>query len=171
MVEHFKSLVGKQFEAALSTLNACITECPDDLWDKPIANLAFCQAAFHTLFYVDVYLGLDTESLKKQPFHQQNPSFFRDYEEMEDREQVLMYDRESLLKYMAFCRAKASEMIEAETEETLNAPCGYDWLGISRAELYLYNIRHIQHHTAQLILRLRLSSEVEIPWSRSGWRE
>ena len=38
----------------------------------------------------------------------------------------------------------------------------------TRAELHLYNIRHIQHHAAQLILRLRLDTDVDIPWVGRG---
>jgi hypothetical protein len=42
---------------------------------------------------------------------------------------------------------------------------------MSRAELYVYNLRHIQHHAAQLSLRLRLDHGVNIAWVGSGWRE
>jgi len=37
-----------------------------------------------------------------------------------------------------------------------------------RAELHVYNIRRIQHHAAQLNLRLRLDTNVDIPWIGSG---
>ncbi len=171
MVDTFKALIAKQFEAALCTLHTCVEQCPPVAWDAPVAKLAFCQAAFHAVFYADCYLGPDTESLNQQAFHRDNPDIFRDYEELEDREQKLRYDKESIITYSAFCRRKASEVIAAETAETLNARCGFDWLPFSRAELYLYNIRHIQHHAAQLILRLRLSTDVDTPWSKSGWRE
>ena len=40
-----------------------------------------------------------------------------------------------------------------------------------RAELHVYSIRHIQHHAAQLSLRLRLDAGVAIPWIGVGWRE
>ena len=44
------------------------------------------------------------------------------------------------------------------------------WLPFARAELYVYNIRHIRHHAAQLILRLKSSADMDVPWARSGWR-
>lgn len=170
MVETFKELIARQFEAALCTLNTCIEQCPAKAWDAPVANIAFCQAAFHALFYTDCYLGQNTDSLRKQAFHRDNPDFFRDYEELEDRKQQLRYDKESILTYMAFCRRKASEVIAAENAATLSAPCGFEWLPFSRAELYTYNLRHIQHHAAQLSLRLRLDADMNIPWAKSGWR-
>ena len=42
---------------------------------------------------------------------------------------------------------------------------------MSRAELYVYNTRHLQHHAAQLSLRLRLDAGVHTPWFGGGWRE
>jgi hypothetical protein len=41
----------------------------------------------------------------------------------------------------------------------------------SRAELHVYNIRHIHHHAAQLSLRLRLDTGRGVDWVGSGWRE
>ena len=42
---------------------------------------------------------------------------------------------------------------------------------ISLAELYVFIIRHVQHHAAQLILRLRLDADLDVPWIGAGWRE
>ena len=171
MLETYKTLITNQFEAALSTLKMCIDQCPAEAWNAPVANLAFCQAAFHALFYADCYLGIDDEALKQQAFHLENADFFRDYEEMEDREQKLLYDKPDLDKYAEHCRRKALATIAAETADTLKAPCGFHWLKFTRAELYVYNIRHIQHHAAQLSLRLRLNEAASIPWARSAWSE
>ena len=60
-------------------------------------------------------------------------------------------------------------MITEETADTLNARCGFERLPFSRAELHISNIRHIQHHAAQLSLRLRLDSNTDIPWVKTGW--
>ena len=49
----------------------------------------------------------------------------------------------------------AADMLAGETAETLGAPCGLARRDFSRAELHVVNIRHIQHHAAQLILPLR----------------
>jgi uncharacterized damage-inducible protein DinB len=72
---------------------------------------------------------------------------------------------------MQHVRAKAARAIAAETAESLAGPSGFDWVKIPRGELYIYSIRHVQHHAAQLILRLRQGGPQDIPWFRSGWRE
>jgi uncharacterized damage-inducible protein DinB len=41
---------------------------------------------------------------------------------------------------------------------------GFDWLPTNRMELHLYNIRHIQHHTGQLVERLRQNGVKGIRW-------
>jgi hypothetical protein len=73
-------------------LNLSITSCPDANWNEPVANWKFCQAAFHVVFFADVYLqpSDDVDALKQQPFHLEHKADFRDYEELEDREQILL---------------------------------------------------------------------------------
>jgi len=171
MIETVKHLIASQFEASLCTLGHCVARCPDELWNARVARYPFCQVAFHTLFFADVYLGLDAESLRRQPFHLANPDLFGDYEQLEDREPVSLYTRPQIETYLDFCRRKARETLAAETADDLAAPARFARRDFSRAELHVYNIRHIQHHAAQLILRLRLDSDVDIPWIGAGWRE
>jgi hypothetical protein len=169
MLDNFKKLTANQFEASLCALNSCIDKCPESGWNAPVANLLFCQVAFHTLFFTDYYLGLDPDSLKQQEFHREKPVFFRDYEELEWRKQQLLYERDAIKNYLEHCRKKAIEVLAKETEESLNACCGFPPREFSRAEMHLYNIRHIQHHAAQLSLRLRIDADLDIPWFSSSW--
>ncbi len=150
MLETFKTLIAHQFEAALCTLNACVDRCADTAWNSRVANYKFCQVVFHTLFYTDLYLGQDEESLPRQSFHLNNGPFFGDYEEFEDRAPVRLYDKASIRIYLEHWRNKASAVIAAETAATLSARSGFKSRDFSRAELHVQNIRHIQHHTAQI---------------------
>jgi len=172
MLETYKQLTANQFDAALCMLDSCVERCPDAMWNIPVANLKVCQVAFHALFFADYYLGPpDDDSFRRQPFHRDNMHIFRDYEELEDRAQVLLYDKSAIKAYLDHCRNKASQAIAAETEASLAAPCGFARKPFSRAELYVLNIRHIQHHTAQLSLRFRLDAHDGAPWVASGWRD
>lgn len=171
MLATFKELVANQFEAAFCTLNLCIDGCPEDAWNARVGNHAFCQVAFHVLFYADFYLGCDEASFRGQAFHRDNPRLFGDYEEFQDRAPRSLPERMSIEGYLGHCREKASAVIVAETAETLAAPSGFARRAFSRAELHVYNIRHIQHHAAQLSLRLRIDAGVDVPWVGSGWRD
>jgi hypothetical protein len=174
MPDTLQTLLTNQYEAALRTLDHCIDLCPTDppqAWDMPIANYRFGQLVFHTLFYADYYLGLNEDALRVQPFHRENADVFADYEELEDRPAAPSRDRAFMKRYMDHCRQKAVRVIGAETAESLAAAAQFPRKSFSRAELHVYNIRHIQHHAAQLSLRLRLGHGVAAPWVGSGWRQ
>ena len=173
MLDTLKELLGHQYEASLGTLNLAVARCPDASWNERVAKWKFCQAAFHTVFFADVYLhpSEDVASIKGQPFHLEHKAEFRDYEEMEDRAQVLLYEKPFVLDYLQNIRRKAQETIARESADVLSGPSGFSWRKCSRAELHIYNIRHIQHHAAQLALRLRLDTEVDIPWVGHVWKD
>ena len=169
--ETYQQLLASQFEASLCTLGHCLARCPGDLWSARVVLYPFYQVAFHALIFADLYLSADEESFRQQPFHLANRELFRDYEQLEDREPVLFYDRSQLLTYLAFCRSKAVATMAAETFATLSAPARFAGKNFSRGELHLVNIRHLQHHAAQLIMRLRLDANIDIPWIATGWRD
>jgi hypothetical protein len=171
MIETVKQLIVSQFEASLCTLAHCVAKCPDAVWNAPVAKYPFCQVAFHTLFFADFYLGPDAESLRGQSFHLENPVLFGDYEQLQDREPESLYERPQIVTYLDFCRRKAATTIAAETAESLCAPAKFPRRNFSRAELHIYNMRHIQHHAAQMIMRLRLDTDVDIPWIGAGWKD
>lgn len=168
MIETVKQSVAGQYQAAFLTLQKCIDLCPPELWDAPVANNPYCQSLFHALFYGDLYLGSGVEDQRQQSFHTDNPGVFRDYEELESRKPVLLYERQDVQAYLNFCQQKAKDKVAAEDERSLARPVEFSWLKIGRLEMHLYNIRHLQHHAAQLILRLRLHSDPEISWVRTG---
>lgn len=171
MLEMYRKLIANQYESVLCMLSECINRCPDENWNQPVANLQFCQTVFHALIYTDTYLGKSFAELKEQPFHRTHANEFADYEELEDRPQKLTYERAFLRTYLDHCRDKARKAVDAETEESLKVEPGFDWLPFSRAEVHVYNIRHIHHHAAQLSLRLRLDTGDGAPWLGNGWRE
>lgn len=171
MLTTWQHLISKQYKAALCTLDRCIAMAPDSLWNEPVGNLKFCQVAFHTLFFTDFYLETTEGSVGDQDFHRKRPQFFRDYEELQDRPQQLLYERSTVRDYVQHCRQKSARVVTSETEQTLTAPCGFSRRNGSRAELHVYSIRHIQHHAAQLSLRLRLSTGDGVPWIESGWQD
>ena len=150
--------------ASLDTLKYCIETCPDAEWQEAHKDSPFSQVVFHALFFTDFYLGRDSVPFKEQPFHVNRKDTFKDYEEMEDKIPEHLYEKPFCLDYLAHCLVKVKTMIEAETEETLVGPSGIDFRKISRAELYVYNMRHIQHHAAQLGLRIQMITGKEMPW-------
>lgn len=173
MLATLRELLAQQYEASLSMLNLCVARCPGASWNESVAKWKFCQAALHTVFFADLYLqpGDDVAAFKRQPFHVEHKNAFGDYEELEDRPHVLLYEKPFVLSYLRQVRLKAQETVARESADVLSGPSGFHWRKCSRAELHVYNIRHVQHHAAQLSLKLRLDAHVDIPWVSDTWKD
>jgi len=159
-----RTSLSRQLEAALSTLGHAIDTCPDAEWQRDHGDAPFSQVVFHALFYADFYLGRDSLPFKDQPFHGSHKEVFADYEEMEDRKPLRLYEKEFCRSYLAHCLAKTEAMLEKETLESLAGGSGIDFRHCSRMELYIYDGRHIQHHAAQLGLRIQQITGAEMRW-------
>ena len=164
MIDTIKQLITRQMAASLDTLKYCVDACPENAWQDYHNDAPFSQVVFHTLFFTDFYLGRDSEPFREQAFHAQHKEDFGDYEELEDRIPANMYGKPFCLEYLAHCYAKLRARVANETVESMTGGSGIDFRTMSRAELYVYNIRHIQHHAAQLGLRLQFISGKQMPW-------
>ena len=171
MLETIRLLIAQQYEGSLCMLRFCIDLCPESHWHEPVANNPFSQSAFHTLFFTDFYLEPNDQSIRDQDFHKANAEFFGDYEQLQPMKPESIYERDDINRYLRFCRKKAIDVVAAETEESLSGPSGFERRRCSRAELHVYNMRHIQHHAAQLSLRLRLDHGIDVPWVGHEWRD
>ena len=171
MAIELKELLLSQHHAGLKTLAKCIELCPESAWQEKVANLPISTAVFHTLFWTDMYLELNTDNFQEQEYHLQNAAMFGDYEELKFELQQQTYQLSDIESYLQFCRTKAERVILAETDDSLAAKSGFYWLDCSRAEVHVYSTRHIEHHAAQIALRLRINHSVEVPWVKRGWRE
>jgi len=168
MLDYAKQIITGQFEAALSMLRDCVEVCPAEHWEEKIATISFRQVAYHALFFVDFHLSPNEESFQLRDFHHEGG------DERSPPPSAGM-NQEQSLAYAAICRQKAIETLASETVESLKGPSGFDRRKMSRGELHIYNIRHVQHHTGQLSACLRRLGEAYqdrsvLPWVPTGWR-
>ena len=162
-----KELIKSQMMAALATLKQCIENCADSEWQESHNDAPFSQVLFHALIYTDLYLSKDVPEFKAQQFHIDNKNIFRDYEELEYKEPVELYTKEEIKLYFDFCGNKIDEYFSKL--ETGNLMEESSHLGkMKNAELLIYITRHIQHHAAQLGLRLEQIGGKEQKWIKSG---
>jgi hypothetical protein len=170
MSEYLRWILSSQFEAALCMLSQCIGACRAEHWEGKIASDTFRQVAYHTLFFVDLYLSPSEESFELRDLH------LRGGDERTSTTASAGLTRDETLAYVAICRQKAVETLARETQESLEGPSGFSYRRCTRGELHLYNLRHIQHHTGQLSAYLRrvdadLANSKALPWVGSGWRD
>jgi hypothetical protein len=155
---HCKNIIWLQFGAAIDTLENAIKACPDDLWADRNRKPEYWYLVYHTLFFLDYYLsGKDENFAPPEPFtlSELDPSG-----SLPER----VYSRDELLNYLEYGREKCRKTIENMTDDWARQPYGFAKVSLSYLELLLYNMRHVQHHAAQLNLILRQAID-----SAPGW--
>ena len=158
--------IASQYHASLAMLRKAVETCSDDLWDGSVGRHPFWLIAYHAMYYTDLYLVGNLESFERPEFGRENEQYmgklpFPPHDTIEPGEP---YTKEQLLNFETRCRQRVDEVIPAETPESLAAPVDLEWIPFSRFELHLYNIRHIQHHVAQLSLELKFQTGTGVDW-------
>jgi hypothetical protein len=162
------AILTSQYEASLAMLKDCIAACGEEHWEGKIATATFRQIAYHTLFWTDLYLSPSEEAFRLRELHERGG---------DERRPVLSagLSKAETLEYAGICRAKAVETLAGETREVLEGPSGFSWRQCPRAELHIYDIRHIQHHAGAMAAYLRrvdseLAGREALRWVGHGWR-
>jgi hypothetical protein len=156
----FKTCLWQQFGAAIDMLENALTTCPDALWNT---ETKFWYTGYHTLFWLDYYLSVETPMEKD--FAPPAPFTLSEFGyDLPER----VYDKEELLTYLRFGRQKCHDLIARLTaDELLTKRFISEYKDFILFELLLYNMRHVQHHTAQLNMLLRQGRIVPPDWVSS----
>ena len=159
MEDFWRECVWRQFGAALDMLANAVRACPDELWGAQDGRgPEFWYVVYHTLFFTDFYLSGSVEGFAPpEPFtlDELDPAGV-----MPDR----VYSKEEMLDYLRHCREKCRATVRGMTAERARALCVFRRFEMSFAELLLYNMRHVQHHAAQLNLILRQQTSSATRW-------
>src|SRR2546423_5840439 len=145
----WSAILWRQFGAAIDMLENAIAACPAELWGDRDERPEFWYVVYHTLFFLDLYLsGSVAGFAPPAPFtlDELDPTGV-----MPER----VYTKDELQNYLEHGRRKCRAMLAALTDEQAERPCAFSWGEMSFAELLLANMRHVQHHPAQLNLLLR----------------
>jgi hypothetical protein len=155
MEDSLKTIIWKQFGAAIDMFENAVAACPDPLWND---KSQFWYNAYHCIFYLDYYLSEEPDTfMPPSPF---TLSEFNPDGEMPER----TYSKEELITYIKFCRDKCWKLISSLSDENLQKRFKNQYRDYSRLEILLYNMRHVQHHAAQLNLLIRQSGTVPPDW-------
>lgn len=153
-----QNLLWKQFGAAIDMLENAMLACPEKAWGGSGRQPEFWYTIYHTLFFLDLYLSDSLEG-----FHPPVPFTLSELDPegaLPDR----IYTKDELRAYLELARRKCRARIAALTAEDATRRCGIEWLAFSNLEALLYNMRHVQHHAAQLNLLLRQAGEEPPRW-------
>lgn len=151
-------MVWRQFKLTMDSFEKALHDCPDELWEKRLWKdqpdqwvasgfSTYWYLCYHTLFWIDLYLtGAEEGFMPPAPF---------DLVEMEDNEVLpRTYTRAELLSYFDTLRQKCSGTILNLTSDQAQRLCTFPWGELPYGELLLYIMRHVDEHSAQLLLFL-----------------
>lgn len=152
-----------QFWAALGMLEGAVTNCPASLWDDPADKTKFWHIAYHALFFTHLYLQKSEEDFQPWEKHREEYELMAPPPWAPDTEPQIgePYQKADILEYIDFCRQEA---VHGLTDVDLTAASGFSWLPLSKFELQIYSIRHIQQHTGELMERLGSRADIDIDW-------
>lgn len=153
-----KDAIWRQFGAAIESLERAVDACPEDLWGDQDRNPQYWHVVYHALFFLDFNLSETPAGFAPPaPFtlSELDPSGV-----LPDR----VYSRPELRSYLAHGRAKCKAVLSGLTEERGREKRRFGSVEGTLAESLLYNLRHVQHHAAQLNLILRQETDSAPSW-------
>jgi DinB family protein len=171
MIDNIRQSLWTQFGASIDMLKNAIILWPEEYWNTRKKGF---YISYHVLLFLDYYLTIPARDLSSPlPFIMVDPEDLTT-DEIDDLRPARIYTRTELLSYLRTCRDKCHQLIADLTEEKLNER----WIdksgdmNYSVLEILLYNMRHVQHHAAQLNLLLRQQINNAPDWvSRAGDNE
>lgn len=160
-IDGWNEALWRQLGAAIDMLENAIVACPEELWLDPERRP--WHLAYHTLFFLDLYLSGTTEGFAPPPpftLSELDPAGV-----LPERE----YTKAELLAYLDHGRRKCRATLAALDEDTAARPAAFPWLpGFTVGELHLCSLRHVQHGAAQLNLLLRQRVDDAPAWVKQA---
>lgn len=158
-------VLASQYKASLGMLRQTLEKVPEDQWNTDEYNNPNWQIAYHVLWATKLYLGTNTESYV--PFDNaiegaESLGGSQDWENPDENVKVEgFHTKDELLTFIDYIERNLQQSIVALQ---LDGKSGFEWYPYSRLELHINNVRHIQHHTAQIIERLKAKGITGFPW-------
>jgi hypothetical protein len=166
IIKTINEIVWNQFGASIDMLINVVSNCPDDYFER---NPRFYFIAFHSTIFLDYYLTIPPKDFSPLLTFTQKEPIDRPKEAIDDLIPDKVYNKQEIVNYLKQSREKCKQLIESLTEDNFNQrftegeePNDMDHPIL---EILLYNLRHTQHHTAQLNLLLRQDIDKHMEWS------
>jgi len=158
-----------QYKAALSMLRSALEKVPQEYWNSKEYNKPIWQLAFHTLYGTKMYLSSSPETFilwENAIRGAESLGGVNDWENPEEDGVIEgTHTPSELFDFIDDIVANLQQNISALP---IHEPSGFEWYPVTRLELHLTNIRHIQHHAAQIIERLKYKNIHGFAWAIDG---
>lgn len=163
-----REAVTRQFDAAFAMLAAAIEQCPADVWTDATYGPAGWKLAYHVLHYTDAYLHDGWDAHQQADWAHPNAFAFEGKWSTPPREVEVpdvVYEPDRLLAYGEEVKQRARDIVGSRS---LDDPSPFAHIQGRRLDVYVYNLRHLQHHVGQLGMLTRRAGGGVVGWSRNG---
>ncbi|MGC4233510.1 MAG: hypothetical protein QM594_11075, partial [Niabella sp.] len=134
-------------------------------WNTEEYNNPNWQVAYHSIWSAQYYLGANTESdipFKNAITGAESLGGTQDWENADEGVVVEgFHTKDELLSFIDEVERHLQQRIAVLP---LEENSGFEWYPYSRLELHINSIRHIQHHIAQIIERLKAKGITGFSW-------
>ena len=164
-----KESLWKQFGAGIDMLKNAISLWPEEYWKS---DKRFFYVAYHCLIFLDYYLTIPPKNFSSPlPFTIVATGEIPE-EAVDDLTPNRIYSKKELLDYLKSNREKCRKLIAGLTEDKLNERwidepdeiAAHVTMRYSVFEILIYNMKHVQHHAAQLNMLLRNKVNIAPDW-------
>ena len=146
MFQAISNGIREQYNAAFEMLNKAITDCPAELWNRQEKGPPFWQIAYHTLYFLDYYLGNSKEEKEKfKPFFPNSNGHRLDVKVTKGSP-----TRVQMLEYISYVKEKAIRKYEEMTADSLVEATVFEWHRKDKFSTFIYNLRHVMLHIGAL---------------------
>ena len=155
----------RQYLAALSMLRDALRRCPDTLWNDATGGASLrelgCDAAFLTRYH----LHPSQDTFRPWPGLDPTPSLDADLANGPSATEATEPYSTSRTEVLAYVE-HVIESLDASLEalDLGSSKSGFHGYRMSKLEHQLLTLRHLQHHTAQVVDRVREATGQAIPW-------
>ncbi len=152
-----------QYRASLGMLRQALEKIPERQLDTTEYSNPNWQIIYHTIYATKLYLSPNLESYTPFEGAIQGAESLGGSQDWENAEIKIegCHTKDELL---SFLDAIESDLEQSVSALALDSSSGFEWYPYSRLELHINNIRHIQHHTAQIIERLKAKQIKGLRW-------
>ncbi|MBO9660881.1 MAG: DinB family protein [Chitinophagaceae bacterium] len=162
-VNHIKEFLWAQFGAAIDMVKNAIALWPEEAWES---DRRFFYNAYHTVVLLEYYLSDPSKKFNATlPFtieedHNAPADLIGDMVPDE------IYSKSRVLAYVDQLREKCKSHISSLSDRNIASRWveKYGDMDYARLEILLYNMRHVQHHAAQLNILLRQKINKSPKW-------
>lgn len=163
-------MIWNQFGASIDMLINIAMHCNDDYFT---VNKRFYYMLFHSAIFLDYYATIPPQDFVPQLSFTQKAAHERPAEAIDDLVPDSIYSSNEIVTYLKTTREKCRSLTALLTnaEQSLQFTEGNEQhdMDYPLLEIILYNMRHTQHHAAQLNLLFRQDKDQHMEWSfRAG---